>query len=498
MIKLISFLLLLLFRIQFALTANVTTEDKTLCGYFGTSIYCAGNFDKFYKEPTNMIFLPLETIESVNTNVMNEKWKRHSNTNTVLGIAKRSSLGQFTAIPDQQKMYFQGGIEGAATSKSFEEFSVDKNGYGEWNSFSEFTAYYSIRGSVAYVSSINKLVFYGALTDVPTNQTVVLDGETITTFPDNFNLLPFGFDKITTYDPETQKWEEIANTTGKPNDNFIYGNTLISPPGSDVLYSIGGSEIPRENLSSKLLVGFGKISKITFPECNWVTSTFTDIPSFRDFYTTTVLPDGKTLLMYGGVTYDKWEAVSNPTEFCYLFDIDKYSWRSCNISMTDGLDLFRYDHSAVLVEKHLFILYGKLNANTTLSSILIFDVSNSSNIKYVPQYTYIPPKTTLTNPPPDHPGLSTGGRFGIAVGCIALAAIIIGVSFYMRKRRAASTNSNKDIPTDTGSISEFPADWDRIDQYFVPTAKPDELARTVVNENETSSPPLERIRPSEI
>ncbi|KAI8974916.1 hypothetical protein BDB01DRAFT_377228 [Pilobolus umbonatus] len=342
-------------------------------------------------------------------------------------------FGQCIAIPDQRRMYFEGGFTGSEINRTFEEFSVDENGQGKWSLLPEFSKKEIpnssiIRGHVAYVTAINKLVFYGGSTEVPVNQTAVLDGNVITTFSDKDDMLPFGFDKLTTFDSETQEWEEVTNLTGKPNDNFIYSNTLISPPGSNVMYSIGGYEILRNDTSaSSHWVGFNVLYKITFPDYSWETLNCNSRPIVRDFYTTTFLPDGKTILMYGGASYSDWVALDNSRQVCYVLDLESYEWRSCNLPMIDGADLFRYHHSAVLVKNHLFILFGFENPYSTISSILILDVSNSSNIQYVPEYNYLQPIPIPTNPsekittdPPGNKGLSTGGIAGIAVGCIAL------------------------------------------------------------------------------
>ncbi|KAI8974906.1 hypothetical protein BDB01DRAFT_375622 [Pilobolus umbonatus] len=184
------------------------------------------------------------------------------------------------------------------------------------------------------------------------------------------------------------------------------------------MYILGGSEILKTNTSDRAGTTYKSISQVTFPDYQWRTHNCTNEPLYRVDHSVTLLPDGVTLLMYGGATSRNGsrEVITDVMQLCYLLDLKSYVWRSCNLDITTDLNPFRYYHSAVLVEDHLFILYGRLSRNTSFSSILVFDVSDASNIRYVPEYTYLQHK--------QKEGLSNGAIVGIIIVCVVLVMYI--------------------------------------------------------------------------
>ncbi|KAI8969807.1 hypothetical protein BDB01DRAFT_840068 [Pilobolus umbonatus] len=400
------------------------------------SVYCAGDFTDSLNSPSDMIALKLDNNWTIDTTLLSERWERVTFSTHI--FMAQGALGQFVSVPSRSKMYFQGGYDSEDNIiDPFQEFTVENNGSTGWNTLTNFE-----RESIP-VGQI-----------VPLNRSAVLDGVTYSTLLNYHNILPFGFSRLTTYDIDTGIWSEIDNESGKSNDNFIYGLDTFSVQGSNTMYALGGIEISRTNTSMEYPIQFNTISRVTFPSHVWETYPCTNAPLKRDFHTITVLPDNKTLLMYGGLYTDETsQGLTDIHQACYLLDLDTYAWRSCNLQLSADLNPARYHHSAVLVRNHLFILYGRISDFEAVNSILVFDVSDPNNIHYLPEYHYDLP--TVEVPIASSSGLSTGAIVGIAVGCIALVAVVIGVLLYIRKRKA---NLKED------SIQSYPVDWNMIDQ----------------------------------
>ncbi|KAI8974911.1 hypothetical protein BDB01DRAFT_838412 [Pilobolus umbonatus] len=480
------------------LTVNVAPKTGTYCTYLNEQIYCAGNFDATFGAPSDMIALHVHNTTATTLSSMKFAWERITFNDDLEVAARRTP--QFIASPDRHKMYLQGGYNDQNTVfKS--PFLVFDDTTKVWTSLPDFkrdsvTNGQIRRASVSYVPSINKLVFYGGLTGVTFNQTVAVDGNTYDTIQSTSgSFLPFGFYHLTTFDMETQKWEEISDATGYNNTYFRYALHTISSPNTNSVYFLGGYGRPRENGTLSYFLGLGEMAQFSFTDNLWTEHTLiSPVPSNRDYFTTTLLNDNKTVLLYGGRTLAG--DVFPDNEICYLLDLDTYSWRSCPIELPANINASRDLHSAVLVKNFLFILFGRTN-NVYLDDFIVLDVSDLTHIKYVPQYAYPLSSTDTANPPKDG-GLGTGAIVGIEpvfdferiIIFSQQVAVIIGVVFYMRKKKSAK---------ETDSTQDFPADWDAINQEIVNENTTEAQNSTVVNENIQFSPTVGGVvKPMEI
>ncbi|KAI8969808.1 hypothetical protein BDB01DRAFT_815772 [Pilobolus umbonatus] len=484
----LPYILLFLFYLHAGLADQVTTGYKTFCGYLESSIFCAGNFNEYYNASADMIYLRLENFVSISTTEIKTRWERESYTNNI--DAQRRQIGQFVAIPGNSQMIFQGGTD-SQDEKPFQVVTVNEGRKASWSSMEDYkipnVPVGQIRlGTVSYARSINKLVFYGGLTEVPINHSAVLDGVTYSTLSDNNDLLPFGFSKLTTYDLLSQQWVEIANQSGTYNENFIYGLHSVAVPEGDAIYFIGGSDILKQNTSIKRFIGFNTVYQVNIPSYQWETLTCTGAPDNRDYYTTTMLPDGNTVMIYGGRMAESEFVFDDYTQICYLLDLTTYEWRSCNLQLSADLNPSRFHHSAVVVENHLFIMFGFTSIQHPLDSILVFDVSDPHNIHYESEYTYVKPNITV---PPESledikDGLGGGAIAGIVIGCVVAVSLIIGAIWFMLKKRRED------------SIQDFPADWDEIDKGF--NVKTETEGSTTVIYGAGQSTPTGLMKPIEI
>ncbi|KAI8996760.1 hypothetical protein BDB01DRAFT_845483 [Pilobolus umbonatus] len=389
----------------------------------------------------------------IDINTLTNEWNLVSS-NDNLGSEARSD-GQMIASADGTKMYLQGGYNGDAkvVKDSFIVYDATTNSWSSLPDYKQFNIQDGIirRASVAYVPTINKLVFYGGLTQSFQNQSVNVDGIDIPPEEDKGSFkLKFGFHNLTTFDLKTHQWEQISNATGQLMDSFIYGLKTLYWPGYDTSFYFDGSTVERKNTTYEHWQPFDYLEQVTYPGYRWEHQLcHGSIPTKRDYYTNTLLPDNKTMIMFGG-TYDYLIALY---DYCHLLNLYTREWRPCSVQMPVGVTASRYGHSAVLVGDHLFIISGRDNNGNILNDIVILDISDVDNIKYVKDYAYKMQGNEEIQLVADKEsgGLSGGAIAGIVIGCIAVA-IIVAVILYLRKRKAKKTES----------ISEFPADWNQL------------------------------------
>ncbi|KAI8969818.1 hypothetical protein BDB01DRAFT_580794 [Pilobolus umbonatus] len=445
--QLVPLLLLCLLGIGTVLSVLVDPQTSTYCSYLMDKIYCAGDFGDTFGTPSDMIALSVHNTTPIETGSLKFSWDRITFSNN-LEVANRE-MAQVVASPDRTKMFIQGGYSASLTAidSPFIMFNAAKN---EWASLSDFERDglndgQIRRASVSYVSSIKKLVFYGGVTNLRVNQSAVVDGVEYSTIQSSTGpYLPFGFNQLTTFDMGSEQWAEIGDARGLPNNDFRYAMNSFSVPGSDSVYFLGGYARSRVDTSNATRLPFNTLSQVSFPDHQWTTHNLTSLlPMFRDFFTTTLLPDSKTVLLYGGASIEG--KVVPDTEICYLLNLDTKDWRKCPLEMPTNVGASRYSHSAVLVENKLFILFGRDSESRTLNDIIVLDVSNIDHIKYEAMYAYHTAEGG---------GLGTGAIVGIAVGCVVLIAIIIGAIVYLRKKKGY----NK-----ADSTKDFPANWDNIE-----------------------------------
>ncbi|KAI8969816.1 hypothetical protein BDB01DRAFT_815832 [Pilobolus umbonatus] len=419
--KLLAPLLLLFFlRIDTVFSVLVDPQTDTYCSYLIDRIYCAGDFGNTFGAPSDMIALDVHNTTLIETDTLKFRWERITFSNH-LQVANRE-MAQVVSSPDRKKMFIQGGYntQHSVISSPFLIFDATDN---EWTPLPDFKRNGIIdgqirRASVSYVSSVNKLVFYGGVTNLNIDQIFILDGIEYNSIPSRSDpFLPFGFNRLTTFDLETMQWHEIEDESGQAINDFGYAMNSFSVPGSNSVYFLGGYARSRVDTLNVTRLPFNTLSQVSFPDHQWTTHNLTSLlPMFRDFFTTTLLPDNKTVLIYGGASIEGRIIPDN--EMCYLLDLDTKAWRKCPIDIPKDVGASRYSHSAVLVENNLFILFGRDSDNQLLNDIIVLDVSNIDHIKYVPEYAYqgLSGRNTKS-------GLGTGAIVGISVGCTAMVCL---------------------------------------------------------------------------
>ncbi|KAI8972974.1 hypothetical protein BDB01DRAFT_839152 [Pilobolus umbonatus] len=231
-----------------------------------------------------------------------------------------------------------------------------------------------VGGTVEYIPSINKLVFFGGETITVTNQTVIMNNNTYTSsqYDESRYFFLFRFYNLTTFDPETN------NKTYS-----YYGQTSVFVSSRSMIYYFGGGIRSRSNVTDRVGLGYNQFTSAVI-----------------EFYL--VVPDNKTVLLYGSDSGESFREFS-----CRLLDMDSMDWTSCNVDMPLSVIARRFLHSAVLVGYYPFILFENDLGGVWLSDMIILDVSDTSRKKYVKNYYY-----------GEKARLGGGTIAGIVIGCV--------------------------------------------------------------------------------
>ncbi|KAI8064384.1 hypothetical protein BC940DRAFT_306120 [Gongronella butleri] len=161
-------------------------------------------------------------------------------------------------------------------------------------------------------------------------------------------------------------------------------------------------------------------------------------PSFRHWFTATLIPSTNQVIMYGGYF--------NSTvckDYAYIFDVTKYTWEEVKFPQMNNCSAgvvscgaARFGHSAVLVNDLLYIMFGA-DAN--------FQLLNSTIVLNVTSLLWLQADATTTvgtSAAPDSSSssnyLSGGAIAGIVVGILVAIALIGGAIFFVRRKRAPS------------------------------------------------------------
>ncbi|KAI8996915.1 hypothetical protein BDB01DRAFT_830555 [Pilobolus umbonatus] len=428
------------------LNVAVSSENQSYCSYLADKIYCYGSFGA-----VDMIALNVQNEEPINVGILSNNWEYMSGTNNNSG--GHIMVPQVFTSPDRNKVYFYGGY-----NKTYESIIT--------HPFSMFDA---ITNSWTILDPYDDFVENGTI--VYGNQSAMIEGHNISTMysQGSLNYFPFGFFNLTVFDLDTREWLGITNATNQDTEYFYEEQIPIYHSGSNSVYYIGGKKRHRVN-SEQAPVRFRTISRLSISDYDWTTfSCLGEIPSVRYTQSLTLLPDGKTVLMFGG-TNDYDDALEDS---CYLLDLETVTWSVCKWDVPSSIVTARYRHSVVLVENNLFVIFGRETYNDLLDDMFIIDVSDTNNFKYASEYAY-----RLQVKAPENNSLSVGAIVGIVIGSVFAACLIAGVFVY-RHRKGKKTES----------IHDFPADWDVIDQSF--------NNATLKQEPATLNEAIPRVKPSE-
>lgn len=178
------------------------------------------------------------------------------------------------------------------------------------------------------------------------------------------------------------------------------------------------------------------------------TSTWSNIavkgntPTPRKHHTTTLHPDGHTLILIGGETFNSSGAyVLNDVWTLDTRDMNNYSWTQVNTG--GGPGLYRSNHTSILIGDQIWVIAGS-NSSAKAVDIQLLNVTNWS-WSYDAVSTYIAPEAYA----------SVGGvkgLVGIVVGVIA-GSLLLSLCFtfwWCRRRRIDPSSKMK--KSDSGGM----------------------------------------------
>ncbi|CAO3670451.1 unnamed protein product [Umbelopsis ramanniana] len=282
----------------------------------------------------------------------------------------------------------------------------------------------------AVVDSFGKFWFWGGYSDYSTGYN---------------NLTYYG--AFNTLYPSNWVWSNEPSASGQPYARTGHSMTMAADGN---IYIIGGisaypsGTVNAQNISTwvKKHISLSEIARYNtyYAQWNTVNAIGSQQPQSRSKHTATLAADGTSIIVFGGASFDD---NSTPLNDLYTYDTVSNSWSNKTV---EGGPSARYDHSAVLVNSTMFIMFGYDSAATYLSDIYALDTLNWNWTNYFDPSGYAADIRVG--------GLSTGAIAGITVGAglLVIAATSL-VFFCLCRRRNRKFNYKKE---DNENLQAYP------------------------------------------
>ncbi|CAG8632192.1 3586_t:CDS:2 [Ambispora gerdemannii] len=183
------------------------------------------------------------------------------------------------------------------------------------------------------------------------------------------------------YDTINDVWSNPSNSTVS---RFNYTATLL---GDGRILYIGGS-----NYSTLKPIDLTQILIYDTESHQWsyetATSNSNKLP-FRDGHTAVLSPDGRTIIIYGGLNIDSKTA---------LLLLDTKSFNFSYPRVNAGPNPVPAFHTGTLYKNYMIVSFGLRNGRAS-SDVNILDISNSSDYKWLAGPGYSPSDSSPNNPP---------------------------------------------------------------------------------------------------
>ncbi|KAI9277439.1 hypothetical protein BY458DRAFT_504986 [Sporodiniella umbellata] len=463
-------------------TEAAILNSRTLasCGYLSKKIFCFGGdlsrSTSVYDLDTALYSLDINQYRDDDTSSLNNKWTLVHTTNSFSPEFRRAP--QFVTLPNENSFLIVGGLmqsyswHGVLVNQSILYNTVNNT----WESVPQYSEPDRKRRQIYFGTAVNipsptsdTVGFYGGHEAEP-DLTIPMVSVTHQTIPvpyDN-STSNRGFDSFTVYNLSSKQWSYFSPQKNIPVDFYPYSLTGTLNPATGLIYYMGGDYFS-VNGGGMNHLAFNQARVFDTRQGQWGMAQLgsapsSRIPSSRMYHTATMLPNSQHILLYGG-TSDESLAV---TDFIYTLDLTTNNWTeqtNVNVPTSVTQSGARFGHSAVLVDKVLFILFGRdINGNAS-PNLLTFSVGNISNIEYA--YTY--PPMDLSMDELDDRSLSTGAKAGIAVGIVVVViAMIAGFVFLFRRNKREHSELKED--------DVVYVDWDAIENQYREQVPPSYVA----------------------
>ncbi|KAL9559553.1 hypothetical protein MBANPS3_000379 [Mucor bainieri] len=451
------------------------------CALLSGKIYCFGGHigpRADSKRDTSLYALDISNVhDSFAT-----KWENITDAaNANLASNEARARAQVASPSDGKNLLISGGfpISNHSTTPQHLVYNAESN---SWRSLAEFDDgpngnFRQIHLATAtYVPEQSKFYFYGGVENYPVN-TWYLDTSTnvnITNpiFSNDANQSKVGYYRMTTLDisPGASNPWQIIPQQQSPSTNDYYMHTSIYHASSKKIYYFGGVYNDLNVIGTKNLT-FSEAIVFDTATSTWGKQAFTGggIPTVRRYHTTTLLPSGQDVLLYGGVI-DNNETPSR--DFCYVANLETFGWTSCNtIVLPDNGIAARAEHSAVLDEskKIVYILFGYDKDQSLVdnyATVLALNVSDPKAVAFVDRTQTAQPTESATTSPAPSNEKGSGGTIGGAVGGAVGGVLVIGlIAFFVMKKK----KKNGKKPTNEDNEEELAVDWDAIEGGYTET-----------------------------
>ncbi|KAG1048539.1 hypothetical protein G6F43_009077 [Rhizopus delemar] len=244
------------------------------------------------------------------------------------------------------------------------------------------------------------------------------------------------FTNFTIFSLSSQEWSYFSPQKNLMKNIYISAHTATLNPKTGKIYYLGGQLF--QNISCK-------------------TATANDFTSSYVFDT----KKGEWKKQPLGVFPD----------IVYTLDLSTNNWTRPNLDLSH--EVARYQHSAVLVDTTLFIMFGlkfKLSPNNDMVAL---NVSDIKNIKQIDTYPYPLPivsdnssSTASVSTNPANDSLTSGGKAGVVVGSVIGVATIAAIAFYVYRRRKRLDRQQEDTQSHQLVDEEIYVDWDKIESQY--------------------------------
>ncbi|KAI9364297.1 hypothetical protein BD770DRAFT_439967 [Pilaira anomala] len=494
------------------LEANVESKELNprtgqTCAFLSNKIYCFGGIIDGSIEGDVLNSLDISKNVVTLSSQLNSLWEDVKPLDPTSVITGRRWYPQSAVTPDGKRLLIQGGFN--FDTKPMVHQTIAYN--SETNTWEALANYNDNKnggdremyfGTGEYIPSLNSFGFFGG------RQAHAVMGSQFTT-PDNKiisnltytdtdgNILSrAGFQYLTLFDIKTNTWNIPLPQTNVPSIYRVAFSATYHP-GTKKMFYIGGSHYD-EATATYIANSMVYATVFDTVKSAWSEEPITGTPpSLRNHHTTTLLPNGNDILLYGG------ELVGSKAldDYCFTLHVPNMSWKKQNLIAPIGLSGPRSQHSAVLVNNaSLFILFGTDVSAKPMNQLLVLNVRDENNItfsnNFIFENTAISNNRSSSNPSSSNPsssnpsssnpssftpgsvveepkkGLSKGSIAGIVVGCIiAVALTILGLVCCLRRKK----NKQKDTepastlhsePNETKEIEGLEVDWDKIENRY--------------------------------
>ncbi|KAI9365633.1 hypothetical protein BD770DRAFT_376936 [Pilaira anomala] len=460
------------------------------CAFLSKRIYCFGGYIEGVHAADALNSLDIYKNDGAPSYRLNDQWEEIEPAPTDLVIGRRDSL-QAAAAPDGVRFLFQGGFNYVSDPILHQTIAYNS----ETNTWETFANYNDIRndgdrevfyGRGVYVPSLDGFGFFGGKQAhaIKGSTFVTLENRFISniTFQDTDNITSsiIGFYYFTLFDIKTNTW--TVPTQRNVPSTFRLSFSATYHPGTKKVFYIGGSynDVPAGGTS--LLSSMSYANTFDTVTGDWQEQfIYGKPPSKRQQHTATLLANGDDILLYGGATADE----KAMPDYCYTLNVPTMSWTAHDLVAPDGVVGPRSEHSAVLVNNSLFILFGRNLSGRPLNQLLILNVRDVNNITFANNFPFADSTDTTNgtknsngNDISPKEGLSTGGIAGVAVGAVIAGALaILGPVCYFLKRKTkqTSTRPNSTAHFDAPENNEndtLEVDWDKIENHYTEVNHP--------------------------